>query len=172
MICLLITVLKKSEVLLWKCLLISQGMHFMTQGVLERQVRMHKVCHPTESRGRSCGPRAHSLGRRGRWRQGKERVNSSQDNKKFRANAIQYLEFFFFLRTVFEDLPPTLHICTLRETENREGGAILKQTTSQTSTKHEIDIKFIAGSLPGADEYKLNFLPNFFFFIRKCIAVA
>lgn len=70
---------------------------------------------------------------------------------------------FFFLRTVFEDLPPTLHICTLRETENREGGAILKQTTSQTSTKHEIDIKFIAGSLPGADEYKLNFLPDFFF---------
>lgn len=96
MICLLITVLKKSEVLLGKCLLISQGMHFMTQGVLERQVRMHRVCHPTESRGRSCGPRVRSLGRGGRWRRERERVNSSQDNKKFRANAMQYLEFFFF----------------------------------------------------------------------------
>lgn len=31
------------------------------------------------------------------------------------------------------------------------GGAILKQNSPRTSTKHEIDIKLIADSLPGAD---------------------
>lgn len=37
-------------------------------------------------------------------------------------------------------------------TEGGGGGeAILKQNISRTSAKHEIDIKLIADSLPGAD---------------------